>query len=195
MQKVEAATIGEVVTGTSRFEMARVCRALAAVVFLTGCGGGAVAGPAAETTPAPVASDVEASAADAADDEAWLEWDDDASTLDGVYTAGQAERGAQVFENVCSNCHEVVDWEDQRFQDRWNGESIYRFFFYIWERMPNGEPPYSLPRQDVTDVITYILQENGLPAGERELGSDDDSLSAFWLYWSEDARGAETSTH
>jgi cytochrome c5 len=144
----------------------------------------------------PVPADTEDVAlADAAmaddEDDDFVEWDDDASTLDGVYTEGQAARGRQVFENVCSNCHETPEWQEDRFLQRWQGESVFRFFFYVWERMPNGEPPYSLPRQDVTDVVTYILQLNGLPSGDAELASDDDGLSAFWLYWSE----ADAASH
>lgn len=172
---------------------------LGLVLAISACaGGGPAAGPSG-AAPSPSsgermaadASDTaaDADAADAADvgspdvDDEWVEWDEDASTLDGVYTLEQAERGAEVFANVCSNCHETPEWQEERFLERWHGESVFRFFFYVWERMPNGEPPYSLPRQDITDVLTYILQLNGLPAGDRELASDDDSLSSFWLYW------------
>ena len=107
------------------------------------------------------------------------------STLDGIYTPAQADRGREVYENVCSTCHEAEEWQDELFLQRWNGESVYRFFYYIYERMPNGEPPYSLPRDQVSDVLTYILQLNGLPAGEVELGSDDDSIDQHWLIWSD----------
>ena len=49
--------------------------------------------------------------------------------------------------------------------------------------LPNGAPPYSLTREQVTDVLTYILQLNGLPAGNGELGTDDDSIDQYWLRW------------
>lgn len=151
----------------------------------SGTGSGTVSGgPAPAETEDEDVAQADAAEADDEDDD-FVEWDDDASTLDGVYTEEQAARGRQVFENVCSNCHETPEWQEDRFLERWQGESVFRFFFYVWERMPNGEPPYSLPRQDVTDVVTYILQLNGLPAGDAELASDDDGLSAFWLYWSE----------
>lgn len=109
--------------------------------------------------------------------------DDDASTLDGVYTTAQAARGAQVFEAICSECHNTEEWQDQGFRDRWHDESVFRFWYYIYEQMPNGAPPYTLTREQVTDVVTYILELNGLPVGAAELGSDDDSIDKYWLRW------------
>lgn len=105
------------------------------------------------------------------------------NTLEGIYTPAQAARGRQVFENICSECHKTEEWQDDGFRARWNGESVYRFWFYIYEQMPNGSPPYSLPRDQVSDVLTYILELNGLPPGDAELGSDDDSIDQHWLYW------------
>ena len=105
------------------------------------------------------------------------------STLDGIYTPAQAQRGRQVFENICSTCHQTEDWQDAMFLARWEGESVFRFWWFIYERMPYGEPPYSLPREQVSDIVTYILQLNGLPPGDAELGSDDESIGVHWLHW------------
>jgi hypothetical protein len=127
--------------------------------------------PAADAAPAP--EPAAAAAADRAEP----------STLDGIYTPAQAERGLAVFENVCSECHETVEWQDELFLARWEGESIFRFWHYIYERMPHGSTPYSLPRQSVTDVVTYILQINGVPAGDSELGTTDDDIDDHWLHW------------
>jgi mono/diheme cytochrome c family protein len=105
------------------------------------------------------------------------------NTLEGIYTAAQAQRGRRVFEDACSSCHSTEDWQDELFLARWDGESVYRFWFFIYERMPDDAAPYSLPREQVSDVLTYILQLNGLPYGDGELGSDDDSIDQHWLYW------------
>ena len=152
--------------------MIRISRAATVLLFLTALtvcqsGGSAVDPTPAQPSPEPTP---EAEAAEP-------------STLDGIYTVSQAERGLDVFENVCSECHETVEWQDDLFLARWEGESVYRFWYYIYERMPNGAPPYSLPRDQVSDVVTYILQLNGLPAGETELGNDDDSIDDHWLRW------------
>ena len=137
------------------------------VLLLTACGGSA-----STTSDSPSPAQTAMAAEDA-----------EPSTLDGVYTEEQAERGLAVYENVCSRCHEAEEWQDDGFKARWDGESVYRFWYYIYERMPNGEPPYSLPREQVSDVVTYILQLNGLPPGDTELGSDDDSIDVHWLRW------------
>lgn len=107
----------------------------------------------------------------------------EATTLDGVYTVDQARRGFGVYRQICSDCHEPTDWQDDAFLARWNGESVYRFWYYIFEQMPEGEPPYTLTREQVTDVVTYIFQLNGLPEGPAELGADEDSIDDHWLYW------------
>ena len=107
----------------------------------------------------------------------------EATTLDGVYTGAQARRGFGVYRQICSNCHEPADWQDDAFLARWNGESVYRFWYYIFEQMPEGEPPYTLSREQVTDVVTYIFQLNALPEGTMELGADEDSIDDHWLYW------------
>ena len=132
-------------------------------------------GPPAEGTPRPPQV---ALSFPADDDRA-----DEATTLDGVYTSDQARRGYNVYRQICSNCHEPPDWQDDAFLARWNGESVYRFWYYIYEQMPEGEPPYTLSREQVTDVVTYIFQLNALPEGAAELGSDEDSIDDHWLYW------------
>ena len=142
------------------------------VVVLAACSGAPAAEEAAPA-PAPTAAVEPAPAND----------NDEASTLDGVYTVAQAQRGLGVFDDVCSECHEAVDWQDEGFLERWDNESVYRFWYYIYERMPHGDP-FTLSREQVTDVLTYILQLNGLPPGDQELGTDDDSIDDYWLIWS-----------
>ena len=148
--------------------------ALLALLVAAACQSSAPSAPASAPTPEPepvpesVAPDVQ---------------DEEPSTLDGIFTVAQAERGAAVFTSICADCHETVEWQDDAFRARWDGESIWRFWHYIYEQMPDGEPPYTLPRQQVTDVLTYILQLNGLPPGDMELGSDDDSIDDHWLRW------------
>ena len=137
------------------------------------CSGGTTG---AEPTSSPSPASVEEPTASEASD--------DASTLDGIYTVAQAARGARVYDGICSECHDGADdWTDSIFLQRWDGDSVFRFWYFIYERMPHGNP-YTLSREQVTDVLTYILQLNGLPPGDRELLTDDDSLDDYWLYWS-----------
>ena len=136
--------------------------------LLAACSSGST-GPAA--TPAPAAPTVVASDKDA-----------EPTTADGIFTMAQAERGAQLFRGVCSECHDAEDWTDQAFRGRWEDQSVFQLWYYINDRMPYDDP-WSLSRQQVTDVLTYILQLNQLPAGEAELATDDDSIDDYWIAW------------
>lgn len=107
---------------------------------------------------------------------------DEPNTTHGIYTDAQALRGAEAFKEVCSECHETKDWTDPAFLDRWEEASVYRLWYWIYERMPHGQPG-TLSRQQVTDALTYILQLNGLPSGDTELATDDDTIDDYWIIW------------
>lgn len=109
----------------------------------------------------------------------------DPTTADGIFTMAQAERGHELFQAVCSECHDAEDWTDNGFRGRWEDQSVFQLWYYINDRMPYDDP-WSLSRQQVTDVLTYILDLNGLPAGETELATDDDSIDDYWIAWSSD---------
>ncbi len=104
------------------------------------------------------------------------------STADGIFTAAQAERGHELFRAVCSECHDAADWTETGFKNRWEDQSVFQLWYYINDRMPYDDP-WSLTRQQVTDVLTYILQLNGLPTGDAELATDDDSIDDYWIVW------------
>lgn len=145
-----------------------------ALAFLAACSGGTQAPaptpvPAAEPTPAqPVAEAPTTS--------------DDASTLDGIYTVAQAERGEAVFDELCAECHDVEDWTETAFLGRWADQSTFQLWYYINDRMPYDNP-WSMSRQQVTDVLTYILHLNDLPTGDQELGTTDDDIDRYWIVW------------
>jgi mono/diheme cytochrome c family protein len=109
--------------------------------------------------------------------------DAEPTTADGVFTLAQADRGHDLFVSSCSECHDVEDWTDNGFKGRWEEQSVFQLWYYINDRMPYDDP-WSLSRQQVTDVLTYILQLNGLPAGDTELATDDDSIDDYWIAWS-----------
>ncbi|MDH3271368.1 MAG: cytochrome c [Gemmatimonadota bacterium] len=104
------------------------------------------------------------------------------STADGIFTVAQAERGHELFRTVCSECHDQEDWTEVGFRNRWEDQSVFQLWYYINDRMPYDDP-WSLSRQQVTDVLTYILQLNDLPAGASELATDDDSIDDYWIVW------------
>ncbi len=107
---------------------------------------------------------------------------DEASTLDGVYTLAQADRGEAVFQESCAECHETEDWTETAFRGRWADQSTFQLWYYINDRMPYDNP-WSLSRQQVTDVLTYILHLNDLPTGDAEMGTTDDDIDQYWIVW------------
>ena len=101
------------------------------------------------------------------------------TVLDGVFTAAQADRGLRAYTEHCSGCHGpdlrgnpvALGLTGTRFIDAWREDSLSSLFEYMSTRMPR-EPLTTLPRSVYLDVLTFILQFNGYPAGERELTAD-----------------------
>src|SRR5690606_975845 len=91
---------------------------------------------------------------------------------DGVFTASQADRGEQVFQNVCSGCHSTSEWTDPAFLQMWSGVPLRDFCTQIHDTMPM-DAPGSLSDQEYTDVIAYMFELNNLPVGSSELPTDE----------------------
>jgi mono/diheme cytochrome c family protein len=99
-----------------------------------------------------------------------------ATVLDGVYTPAQAERGEAAYSTSCLGCHEGQDADGpeltgKAFLDRWREDKLESLFTFIRTTMP-GNAPGSLDERVYADIIAYLLEANGLPAGKRELSPD-----------------------
>ena len=129
-------------------------------------------GPAAAPEPA-----VESSAVSAPRSKA-----DEPNTTDGIYSEAQAARGRQVFEQICTECHVPADWTQTAFLERWEEASVFRLWYWIYERMPHGNPG-SLTREQVTDALTYIFELTACRPAQDELADDDDSIDDYWIIW------------
>ncbi|MBI4475028.1 MAG: cytochrome c [Acidobacteria bacterium] len=98
------------------------------------------------------------------------------STWDGVYTEEQAKRGGEFYGKSCANCHggelEGADMTPgltgSMFTSNWDGLTLGDLFERIRITMP-ADQPGSMPRQEIADVIAYILTINKFPAGKTEL--------------------------
>ena len=93
----------------------------------------------------------------------------------GVFTAAQAERGKAVFNTTCLRCHgedlsgtTAPALKGDRFQSSWGGDMIESLFTKVRDTMP---PNFGtiLDDQVKLDIVSYILQVNGYPAGTAEL--------------------------
>ena len=93
---------------------------------------------------------------------------------DGVFTEAQIERGVEVFERTCSECH-PTDFFGPAYMEGWNGASVGELIQLVQDTMPY-ENPGSLKPEEYVDVLTYIFSLNGVPAGETELPISTDAL-------------------
>jgi mono/diheme cytochrome c family protein len=105
----------------------------------------------------------------------------------GVYTAAQAERGRLVFENHCSECHhadlsggEGPALIGASFMVKWEMQSVERLFHKIRDTMPEVGSSDVTEAQKV-DVVAYILQQNGFPAGTAELADAKGTMASFQM--------------
>ncbi len=106
-----------------------------------------------------------------------------ATTLDGVYTAEQAEAGRATYQKVCSGCH-TLDWYTGDVVRAWEGGSLFALYEVISTTMPQDNPG-SLKRRDYADLLAYILELNGLPAGETPLSTRRSRLNAIRFQFKE----------
>lgn len=102
------------------------------------------------------------------------------TTAAGVYTAEQAERGAQVFSNNCVGCHAKDTYTATAFRTSWHGKPVADLFSFLSETMPEDFPGALAPK-DYADVVAFMLQLNRAPTGEQELPTDVARLKTITL--------------
>ncbi|HHY49012.1 MAG TPA: quinoprotein glucose dehydrogenase [Alphaproteobacteria bacterium] len=103
-----------------------------------------------------------------------------------TFTAAQAERGQAAFRANCVTCHgeDLVSatygtpLAGPYFEGKWFGQSVGALYQYAHDRMPPSRPG-SLPDETYADIIAYVLEVNGLPAGDAELPADVEALSSM----------------
>ena len=101
----------------------------------------------------------------------------------GVFTEAQAKRGDALYGEKCASCHAPdLGGIDQApaltggdFTSSWNDVSMNDLFERVRISMP-ADKPGTLERQQIADVLAFILQKNMLPTGQTELPTDADAL-------------------
>ena len=104
--------------------------------------------------------------------------DIDLSIWAGAYTTAQAVRGQTTFENNCSECH-MSDLSGRAgpalkgdaFMEHWHGKVVGALFDKIQTTMP-ADRRTRLTDTRTLDLVAFLLQQNGFPAGDRELSTD-----------------------
>jgi S-disulfanyl-L-cysteine oxidoreductase SoxD len=110
------------------------------------------------------------------------------SVSDGVYTQDQAKRGEDAYVQKCARCHgtdlhsgdAAPPLVGTDFLSNWNQKTMGDLFERVRTTMPSDKPG-SLNRQQVADILSYILSENKFPAGKDELGTQADALKQIQI--------------
>ena len=107
------------------------------------------------------------------------------TTAQGAYTEAQAIRGFDLFVANCAPCHGpemdgdgffVPGIGGLDFRNYWRGRTAENIFQFLNDFMPFDQPG-ELDAQTYVDVIAYIMQFSGYPAGENELPLDREGLA------------------
>lgn len=107
------------------------------------------------------------------------------TTLEGVFTDLQANRGQTEYAAACATCHEPDlkggrgrELAGQNFIARWTPRSVHQLFTEMKTRMPR-DTPGSLSDQAYIDIAAFILRSNGFPSGGEDLPLREGDLEAI----------------
>jgi mono/diheme cytochrome c family protein len=105
------------------------------------------------------------------------------SVWDGVYTSDQAARGSATYAGQCASCHgtgltggeSAPPLAGGDFLSNWNGLTVGDLFDRIRVSMP-ADRPGKLSREQIADILAYMLSMNQFPAGKAELERQTEAL-------------------
>src|SRR5688572_32850588 len=102
------------------------------------------------------------------------------------FSAAQAERGQAAYAEHCASCH-GANLDDGAFapplsgldfRQKWGDQSPEALFTKTSSSMPPARPG-SLSDETYSELLAYILRENGVRAGERPLPASASALKAL----------------
>ena len=102
-----------------------------------------------------------------------------ARKVPALYTEDQATKGALAYYKNCSMCHgPLLDGQSAgysgpalkgpEFADPSYDFHVNEMFNFVAKLMPPGEPG-TLTHEEYVEIMAFILQQNGYPAGSHEL--------------------------
>ena len=102
------------------------------------------------------------------------------SVLDGVFTEEQSARGEAQYLETCERCHQedmagdehedVPPLVGDKFLSEWNRWTVGDLFEFLTTEMPpKRKDRLKLSAETHADILAYILEQNGFPAGKAEL--------------------------
>jgi mono/diheme cytochrome c family protein len=100
------------------------------------------------------------------------------TTNDGVYTKAQADGAKKQYDTICASCHAFtvaakkkpkdLPLGDEPFFEAWSGRTLSEMITLIALTMPN-DGSATVTDAEAADLVAYILQQNGYPAGSSPL--------------------------
>ena len=108
------------------------------------------------------------------------------TTNDGVGTDAQVKRGADTYSMQCSACHDsqlagsgtAPALAGTDFSANWKDETVGSLFERIRATMP-ADNPGSLKRDQVADLVAFILNFNKYPLAQKDLPTEFEALKAI----------------
>jgi mono/diheme cytochrome c family protein len=105
------------------------------------------------------------------------------SVWDSVYSDSQATAGDALYKVTCVKCHglTLAGVDDgsplvgSSFLSNWSGQTLADLHDRVRTSMPPDNPK-SIPRDQITTILAYLLAQNHFPVGHRPLVNDPDSL-------------------
>ncbi len=106
-----------------------------------------------------------------------------------LYTQAQAQAGHGKFLGNCARCHgptlmgrSAPALKGPNFANVKSGFSVGDIFNIVAQNMPAADPG-SLGHDDYVEIMAYLLQQNGYPAGSKPLDFDGASASKVPLVY------------
>lgn len=105
---------------------------------------------------------------------------------DGVFSEEQVKRGEPLYAQYCASCHgpDLAGGEmapgltGGEFSANWNDLSLGDLFERMRVSMPQNAPG-TLSRQQNADILAYVLNKGGVPAGKTELATQTEVLNTI----------------
>jgi len=103
---------------------------------------------------------------------------------DGVFTTEQALRGKSGYDGVCARCHGIPLTGSQgngptlkgpAFLSHWDKDTLGGLYTKIRDTMPLGVAG-TLTDEVKLQILAYLLEQNGFPAGKSELPGEINAL-------------------
>ncbi len=111
----------------------------------------------------------------------------DRTTWDGVFTEEQAKRGDALYQEHCVRCHGASLQGNGEgagaltgpvFMANWNGVGMGAMLERVRLTMPQDKPG-KMTRQEIADLLAFVLRSNKFPPGESELARQVDLLNGI----------------